>query len=111
MTDYYDDEASLFSESNAETAEKSDTSDEEVTRVGTLEDTTEANNVENGVNSTAPTVGNGKPYGQRRIGRGRKIRGRPAFRRGQLALINRLIRLLKRRKQKLLRGRDGGGTT
>ena len=119
MTDFYDDEASLFSESNAETAETSDTSDEEVTRVGTLKDTTEANNVENGVNSTAPTVGNGKQKGQRRIGegRGRKIpdrvdrrRGGSAFRRGQLMLIKRLIRALKRRRQKLLRGRDGGGT-
>ena len=99
----YDDEASLFSESNV----TSDTSDQEVTPVGTLEDTTEANNVENGVNPTAPIVGNRTPKGRRR---GRKGRGRSAFRRGQLMLIKRLIRALKRRRQKLLRGRDGGGT-
>ena len=99
----YDDEASLFSESNV----TSDTSDQEMTTVGTLEDTTEANNVENGVNPTAPMVGNRTPKGRRRSSKGR---GRSAFRRGQLMLIKRLIRALERRRQKLLRGRDGGGT-
>ena len=99
----YDDEASLFSESNV----TSDSSDQEVTTVGTLEDTAEANNVENGVNPTAPMVGNRTPKGRRRSRNGR---GRSAFRRGQLMLIKRLIRALERRRQKLLRGRDGGGT-
>ena len=99
----YDDEASLFSESNV----TSDSSDQEVTTVGTLEDTAETNNVENGVNPTAPIVGNRTPKGRRR---GRKGRERSAFRRGQLMLIKRLIRALERRRQKLLRGRDGGGT-
>ena len=99
----YDDEASLFSESNI----TSDTSDKAVTTVGTLEDTAEENNVENGVNPTAPIVGNRTPKGRRR---GRKGRERSAFRRGQLMLIKRLIRALERRRQKLLRGRDGGGT-
>ena len=99
----YDDEASLFSESNV----TSDSSDQEGTTVGTLEDTAEANNVENGVNPTAPIVGNRTPKGRRR---GRKGRGSSAFRRGQLMLIKRLIRALERRRQKLLRGRDGGGT-
>ena len=119
VTDHFDDDESLlFSSSDAETAGTDETSEKEATKDEASKDVMEEGKTveksktgasDKGLNSTAP---NGRRR-RRRGGskrRGRRPRDRrrggSAFRRGQLMLIERLIRALKHRKQKLLGGGD-----
>ena len=121
VTDYFDDDESLlFSSSDAGT-DSDESSGKEATEDEASKDVTEGKTVEKskiasdkGLNSTAPNGRSRRRRRRRRRGESKRRERRPrdrrrggsAFRRGQLMLIERLIRALKHRKQKLLGGGD-----